>query len=106
MSSVNAHDKVTPQQPHSTRTFRKAFAFGALWWIAFSLVGIGYNHTHPPGYIFGEFLVPSLVGALIAGAVGRIVRVRAVWPLVIAVFLIAWFIVRLAMVVAGGSVRN
>jgi hypothetical protein len=51
------------------------------------------------GIIFGELLGTSVVAAIVAETVGRLVRIRRTWFLVVAVFLLVWFAVRFAIVV-------
>jgi hypothetical protein len=97
----NRDDKAVLQKPPSRHAFRKAFVFGAVWWLVLSLLAVSHNHTWPPGFIFGELLLPSLIAAVAAGTVGRMMRGRAVWPLVITIFCAVWFLVRFAAVVGS-----
>jgi hypothetical protein len=101
MPDVDNHDdKAVLQKPPSRHAFRKAFMFAAVWWLVLSLLAVRHNHTRPPGFIFGELLLPSLIAAVAAGTAGRM-RGRAVWPLVIVVFCLVWFLVRFAAVVGS-----
>lgn len=86
-------------RPSSSRSFRRAFGFGAVGWLVVSSLAVAHNHTRRPGIIFGELLAPVLLRAVVAGNVGRVVRTRRTWPLVIAVFLFAWFVLRFLIVV-------
>jgi hypothetical protein len=64
-----------------------------------SLVASAHNQNRPPGYIFGQLLMPTVIAAAIAGAAGRLVRTRMLWLLIAAVFLVTWFAIRLLAVV-------
>ena len=97
----NRDDKAVLQKPSSRHAFRKAFLFGAVWWLILSLLAVRHSHTRPPGFIFGELLLPSLIAAVAAGTIGRLIRGRAVWPVVIVVFCAVWFLVRFAAVVGS-----
>jgi hypothetical protein len=95
---------MTPKQT-SSHSFRRAFAFGAVWWIVVSLVATANNRARSPGFIFGEMLSPSLIAGAVAGTAGHLIRVRSVWLLIGAVFLLVWFAVRLAVVVVGPTLK-
>ena len=43
----------------------------------------------------------GLIAAVVAGTVGRLVRTRRTWLIVVAVFLFAWFALRFLLVVNG-----
>jgi len=88
-------------RPTSSRSFRKAFGFGVIWWLVVSSLAVAHNHTRRPGIIFGELPGTSLIAAVVAGTVGRVVRTRRTWLVVIAVFLFAWFVLRSLIVVNG-----
>lgn len=97
----NGHQTTLMQKPPSSRPFRKAFGFGAVWWVVVSSVGAVLSHTHRPGIIFGAQLGTSLIAAVVAGTAGRLVRTRRTWPLVVVVFLFVWFALRFFTVVNG-----
>jgi hypothetical protein len=92
----DAQQEPTPRLG-SSHTFRKAFAVGTIWWIVVSLAAAAHNRSHPPGYLFGELLAPSLIAAAIAGAAGRLSRTRRTWFVIISVFLFTWFGIRLLL---------
>jgi hypothetical protein len=95
----SGQNAVLTPKPTSSRSFRKAFGLGAVWWIVVSTVAVAHNPTRRPGIIFGELLGPSLIAAVVSGTVGRLVRTRRTWLLVVAIFLFVWFAVRLTIVV-------
>src|SRR5260370_4334014 len=97
----NGQQTTLMQKPPSSRPFRKAFGFGAVWWVVVSSVGVVLSHTHRPGIIFGAQLGTSLIAAVIAGTAGRLIRTRRTCLLVGAVFLFAWFTLRFLIVVNG-----
>jgi hypothetical protein len=80
--SNNTQRSITPRQG-SHRSFRVAFAIGAIWWVVISVIATAHNRSHRPGVIAGELLVPSVIASIIAGYAGRLTRSGRRWLVVI-----------------------
>jgi hypothetical protein len=97
--STGAQQSTTPRLS-SSHSFRKAFAFGAIWWIVMSLIASANSRSHRLGFIFGYLLAPTIIATAIAGAAGRrLVRTWMVWLRIIAVFLVTWLAISLLAVI-------
>jgi len=57
-------------RPSSSRSFRRAFGFGAVGWLVVSSLAVAHNHTRRPGIIFGELLGTSLIAGCCRGKCG------------------------------------